>query len=151
MFLYIYLNIAQTINDYDNKSNKMRKCLWGSKSQNNLLHKTYIFNIISVTAPPNCWPENNWGKKIVITVTQTDVWNLWMKFFFSVHFFPIFSAMNVYTFNPEDEVKVMWEEKGYEAAWGEAGISQIRTKSIFLPYLAKRLLYWALWNSLLEW
>lgn len=63
MFLYIYLNITQTINDYENKSNKVRKCLWGSKSQNNLLHKTYIFNIISVIAPPNCWPENNWEKK----------------------------------------------------------------------------------------
>lgn len=149
MFLYIYLNIAQTINDYDNKSNKMRKCLWGSKSQNNLLHKTYIFNIISV--PHLIVDQKTTGKKkIVITATQTDVWNLWMKFF-SVHFFPIFSAMNVYTFNPEDEVKVVWEEKGYEAAWGEAGLSQIRTKSIFLPYLAKRLLYWALWNSLLEW
>lgn len=53
---------------------------------------------------------------MVITATQTDVWNLWMKFFFSVHFFPIFSAMNAYTFNREDEVKVMWEEKGYKAA-----------------------------------
>lgn len=54
-----------------------------------------VYSIYYLIALPNCQPEKNWKKKRLQNKNnnnshQTDVWNLWVKLFFFVHFFPEF-------------------------------------------------------------
>lgn len=78
-----------------------------------------VYSIYYLIALPNCQPgkklkekKKDWKIKIIITAIQTDVWNLWVKLFFFVHFFPEFFCYEYIHFVKRMKYKLCDKKKG---------------------------------------